>query len=251
MVHGIEHGAERWRRAGHLQTNVKAFGHAQLFHHILEVLFRHIHRTGDAHLARQRQTVFVYVGDHHIAGTHVLRYRCRHDADWACARNQHVFTHQIERQRRVYRVAERVEDGSQVVGDIVRDFEGVKRRDHQVFREAARAVDAHANGVAAQVGTTTAAVTAVAAGDMAFARNAIANLKAFHFLADAHHFADIFVTDDHGYRNGLLRPLVPVVDMHVSTADGGLTNFDQQIVMTDFRLRYVGHPDAFFRFQFG
>ncbi|VTP62068.1 Uncharacterised protein [Leclercia adecarboxylata] len=35
----------------------------------------------------------------------------------------------IERQRRVHRVAERVKDGSQIVGDIVRDFEGVKRRE--------------------------------------------------------------------------------------------------------------------------
>ena len=151
----------------------------------------------------------------------------------------------------MHRVAERVEDGGQVVRDIVRDFERVKRRDHQVFREAARAVYAHANGITAQVRTSAAAVTAVAAGNMAFTGDAIANLEAFHFLADTHHFTDIFVTDNHRYRNGFLRPLVPVVDVNVSTADGGFTNFDQQIVMTDFRLRHVGHPNPFFRFQFG
>ena len=104
----------------------------------------------------------------------------------------------------MYRVAERVEDGGQIVRDIVRDFERVKRRDHQVFREAARTVYTHADGVAAQVGTPTATVTAVTAGNMAFTGDAIANLEAFYFLADADHFADIFVTDNHRYRNSFL-----------------------------------------------
>ncbi len=251
MVHGVEHGAERGWRAGHLQTHVKAFGHAQLFHHVGQALFRDIHRAGDAHFARQRQAVFVHVGDHHVARTHMLRHGCRHNADGACAGDQHVFPHQVEGERRMYRVAERVEDGGQIVRDIVRDFERVKRRDHQVFREAARTVHAHADGVAAQVGTPTATVAAVTTGNVAFTGDAVANVEAFHFLADADYFADIFVADYHWHGNSFLRPLVPVVDVNVSTADGGFTNFDQQIVMTDFRLRYVGHPNPFFRFQFG
>lgn len=92
----------------------------------------------------------------------------------------------------MYRVAERVEDGGQIVRDIVRDFERVKRRDHQVFREAARTVHAHADGVAAQVGTPTATVAAVTTGNVAFTGDAVANVEAFHFLADADYFADIF-----------------------------------------------------------
>ena len=99
--------------------------------------------------------------------------------------------------------------------------------------------------------TPGAAVTAVAAGDMTFAGNAVAQLKAANFLADTHHFADVFMPHYHRNRNVLLRPLVPVVDMHVSTANRGLANFNQQIVVADFRFRYVGHPDAFFRLQFG
>lgn len=81
----------------------------------------------------------------------------------------------------MYRVAERVEDGGQIVRDIVRDFERVKRRDHQVFREAARTVHAHADGVAAQVGTPTATVAAVTTGNVAFTGDAVANVEAFHF----------------------------------------------------------------------
>ena len=104
----------------------------------------------------------------------------------------------------MYRVTERVKDGGQIVRDIVRDFERVKRRDHQVFREAARAVYAHANGITAQVRTPTAAVAAVAAGDMAGTGDAVANLEAFDFLTNANHFTHIFVTDNHRDRNGFL-----------------------------------------------
>lgn len=102
----------------------------------------------------------------------------------------------------MYRVAERVEDGGRVVRDIVRDFERVKRRDHCVFREAARTVHAHADGVAAQVRTPTATVAAVTAGNVAFTGDAVANVEAFHFTANADHFADIFVADNHWHGNG-------------------------------------------------
>lgn len=80
-----------------------------------------------------------------------------------------------------------------VVGDIVWDFEGVERRDHQIFGEAARTVNADADRVAAQMGTTATTVATVTASDMAFARNAIANLEAFHFLTNTYHFTDIFM----------------------------------------------------------
>ncbi|MNE80327.1 hypothetical protein D3C80_1768880 [compost metagenome] len=68
-----------------------------------------------------------------MAGANVLAHRRRHDADRPGTGNQHVFANQIKRQRGVNRIAERVEDRRQLIGNIVRDFEGVKRRDHQIF----------------------------------------------------------------------------------------------------------------------
>ncbi|MGK3404315.1 hypothetical protein ACSLNT_30260, partial [Escherichia coli] len=44
--HGVEHGTKRWRRTGHFQTDIKAFGHAQFCHHIIEVLFSDVNRPG-------------------------------------------------------------------------------------------------------------------------------------------------------------------------------------------------------------
>ena len=63
-------------------------------------------------------------------------------------------------------VTEGIKNGSQVVGDIVGDFESVERRNHQIFGEAARTVNTDTNGVAAQMGTTATTVATVTAGDM-------------------------------------------------------------------------------------
>ncbi len=204
VVHGIQHRAERRWRTGHLQTHVKAFGHAQLFHHVGQALFRDIHRAGHAHFARQRQTIFIHVGNHDITCPNVLRHRRGHNADWARAGDQHVLTNQIEGERGVYRVTERVEDGGQIVRNVVRNFERVKSRDHQVFCETARTVHAHADGITAQMGTSAAAITAVTTGDMAFTGDTVTDFEAFYFLADTHHFANIFMADNHRYRNGFL-----------------------------------------------
>ena len=55
----------------------------------------------------------------------------------------------------------------------------------EVFGERALAVDADADRVAAQMPAAGAAVAAVAAGDVAFAGDAVADLEAAHFAADS------------------------------------------------------------------
>ena len=97
----------------------------------------------------------------------------------------------------MYGVAERIEDGGQLIGDVVRQLEGVEGRDHWVFGEGTQAVHTDTNGVAAQVGATGTAVAAVAAGDVAFAGDPIADGKAAHFLADDH-LSHILVPHHHG-----------------------------------------------------
>src|SRR5690606_31599546 len=114
-----------------------------------------------------------------------------------------------------------------------------------------RTVYADARGVAAQVRASAATVTAMTAGNVAFAGNTIADAESFDFLADTHHFTNVFMTDNHRNRDGFLRPFIPVIDVNVSAADGCFTDFNEQIVVADFRFRNVGHPDPLFRFQFG
>src|SRR3546814_9314523 len=83
-------------------------------------------------------------------------------------------------------VAEWIENGRQLVGNIVGDLESVESRDRQVFGKRARPVNADARCIAAQVPTARPAIPAIAASDMPFARNAVANSEAADLLPYFH-----------------------------------------------------------------
>ncbi len=211
----------------------------------------HVDRAGGAHLARQREAVVVDVGDHHIARANVARDGGGHDADGAGACDQHVLAHQVERQRGMRGVAEGVEDGSDLVRDVVGNAKGVEGGNHQVLGKRAGAVHAHANRVAAQVAAPGAAVAAEAAGDVSLAGDAVANGQPAHLLPDGDDLADIFMPYLHRHGDGVLRPLVPFPDMDVGAADGRLPDADHHIVVADLRLGDVRQRQAGGAFEFG
>src|SRR5688500_3742529 len=92
--------------------------------------------------------------------------------------------------------------------------------------------------------TAGAAVAAIAARDVAFAGNAIADLEAGNLAADLDDLAAVFVPDCHRHRDRLLRPGVPVVDVHVRAADGAALHTDQNVVRTGGGFRDVLQFDA-------
>ena len=143
----------------------------------IERLALHVDGARRAHAARQLQAVVVDVGDHDVARADEARDRGRHDADRAGAGDQHVLADQVEGQRGVGGVAERIEDRGDVVADRVGQLEGVVGGDRQVLGERPGTIDADADRVAAQVPPAGAAVAAVAAGDVALARDAVADLQ--------------------------------------------------------------------------
>ncbi|CNV03188.1 Uncharacterised protein [Salmonella enterica subsp. enterica serovar Bovismorbificans] len=110
MIHSVQHGTKRRRRAGHLQTHIESFGHSQLRHDVVQALFRDVDRAGDAHFARQLQTVFIDVSNHHMTRANMFRHRGGHYADWPRPRYQYIFADKIERQRRMHRITKRVEN---------------------------------------------------------------------------------------------------------------------------------------------
>ena len=103
--------------AGHLQADVEALLHAELLHRLVEGLARDVDGARGAHLARQLQAVVVDVGDHHVARADEAGDRDGHDADRAGAGDQHVLADQVEGERGVGGVAERIEDRGDVVAD--------------------------------------------------------------------------------------------------------------------------------------
>ena len=91
-----------------------------------------------------------------------------------------------------------------------------------IFAEGAGPVDADAERVAAQMPPARPAIAAMAADDVAFARNTLADLVFGDRRAEIGDGADEFVAGHHRHRHRLLCPLVPVVDVDVGAADRGL-----------------------------
>src|ERR1700730_14006131 len=91
-----------------------------------------------------------------------------------------------------------------------------------------------------------AAITAVPAGDVTLARNAVARAEAAYFAAQFDDFSRVFMADGHGHGNGFLRPGIPVVDVHVGAAYRRAMDLDEHVIVADRRLRDVLPPDAGF-----
>ena len=79
----------------------------------------------------------------------------------------------------------------------------------------------------------------MAAGDMPFAADKVADLETFDILADLDDFPDIFMPGGQADRNRMLRPFVPVINMHVRAADRRLADFDLHVVFAAFRDRHL------------
>ncbi len=249
-MHGAQQVAEGGRIARHLQPHVEALLHAEAGHDVVEFFARHVHGARRAHLLRQAEPVVIDVRDDHVARADVLRNGDGHDADRAGAGDEHVLAHHVEGEGGVRGIAKGIQDAGDVVGDRIGQLERIARGDDQVFGEATLPVDAHAHGVAAQVATAGATIATVTAGDVAFARDPIAHREPTHFAAHVDDAAEVLVPNGHGHGNGLLRPGIPVVDVHVGAADGGLGDLDEHVVRTDLRDVDVPHPDAGFRLAF-
>ena len=91
-----------------------------------------------------------------------------------------------------------------------------------------------------------AAVAAVSAGNVTLTGNTVADFVVSDATAHFYDFTDILVANGHRSLDGVLRPLVPIVDVKVSAADSNFPNLDKYIIYTDFRHRNIFHPDARF-----
>ena len=246
VVHDLEELTERAAVAAHLQADVEPLLHAQVGHHHLQVLLRHVDGAGGAELGGQPEPVVVHVGHHHVAGADVARHRRRHGADGAGPGDEHVLAHEVEGERGVHGVAVGVEDGRDVVGHVVGDLVDVDRGDGEQLGEGARAVHPDPHRVAAQVAPAGAAVAAEATRQVPLAAHPVTWSEGLHLRPHPLHHAHVLVAHDHGHGDGALAPLVPVVDVDVGAADGALPDADEDVVDAHLRLRRVpDQPDPF------
>ena len=213
------------------------------------VCVAHVDGERRAHLLRQVEPVGVDVGDDDVAGAGVADDGGGHAADRAGAGDEHVFAEHVERQGGVDGVAERVEDR-------LRRRAGCCGSWTQTLVIGSARYSAKAPGrltpmplrVLAQMPPAGEAVAAAAADDVAFAADDVAGVEVVDVRADLDDPADELVADDHRHRDRLLRPGVPVVDVHVGAADAGAQHLDQHVVDAEPRDRDLFEPEPGARF---
>ncbi len=245
VVHAVKHVAERARVAAHLQAYVEAFD-VQVLDGVFQRLLGNVDHPRGAHVGGEFEAVVVDVGDDHVARTDVLADAGGDDADRAGAGDQDILTDQVEFQRTMGSIAVRIEERGQLGRDLVRNRPQVRGRHRHVLGERAVAVYADADRVRTQMLAASAAVAAMAADDVAFGGNAVADLVASHAGADLDNAADELMADGEAGLDRALAPLVPLVDVQVGAADGCLLHLDQHFVRAHHRQRHLFHPDALF-----
>ena len=177
----------------------------------------------------------------------MFRHRNRHDPDRPRARNQHVFAQQRERQRRVHGIAKRIEDRRNLLVDLRIMPPDVRHRQRDKLRKRSRPIHPDAQRMRAQMPPPRQTVPAPPAGHMALAAHNVARIKIIHIRSHRHNLADKLMPNRHRHRNGLLRPLVPLVDMHIGPTDPRIPHANQHIVDPDLRLRNILQPKPLLR----
>ena len=215
----------------------------------LEVGLRHVDRDDVSDFFGELQAARVDVGDDDMARADMAGDGAGHDADRPGPGDQHVLADEVEGERGMDGVAERIEDRAELVVDVVGQRHDVERRHAHIFGEGAGDVDADAARLRVQVIAPAARGAASHADHVALARDALADPEALHVRANFGDLARIFMPDRHRGRDRLPRPLVPVEDVDVGAADPGLVHLHQHVVGTDVRdrllVRATGRAPAF------
>src|SRR5882724_13144105 len=124
-----------------------------------------------------------------------------HATDRTSARDQHVFADQIERERRVHRVAQRVETGKHIQRDRWVGMPAVLLRNRDELRPSAGTVNADTLRVWTQMPPSSEAIPTMPTSDVPFGNDEIALAKTFDVVPHAIHNADKLMANDHRHRN--------------------------------------------------
>src|SRR5579884_3152606 len=126
----------------------------------------------------------------------------------------------------MHRITERVEDGCDFPVDGRIMPPDVAHRQGDVLGECAWPVNAYALRVSAKMAPARQAIAAAAANDVTFTADNFAGMKIVDVRANFCNFADKLVADGHRHGDRVPRPLVPLIDMEISSTDSGVRYAD-------------------------
>ena len=180
----------------------------------------------------------------------MTHHRNRHEADRTRARDEDILAEHGERESSMHRVPERIEDGGDFLIDILSMSPDIGHRQGNEFRKGARSIYAHTKRMRAEMPSPGQAVAAPSTNHMAFAADDVARIEVINIRSDFDNFPDKFMPNRHGDRNRLLRPIVPLINMDVRSADAGVSDTDQDIIDTDVGFWNLFKPKSRLRFTF-
>src|SRR5438094_10084747 len=135
--------------------------------------------------------------------------------DRPCAGDEHVFSDQIERERRVHGVPKRIETGKHLQRNGRIGVPAVLLRDRHEFRPSTGTINTDALSVRTKMPPSGEAITAMSAGDVTLGNDEIAAGERFYVLAHAINNAAKLMANDQRDRNRLSRPRLPIVQEQV------------------------------------
>ena len=182
----------------------------------------------------------------HVSRPGKFAHGPRHNSDRTRAGNQYVLANRVKGKGGMYRISKGVENRVHFFGDTGLAAAYVFLGDNEIFRKSAVAVNTNANGILAKMAAALKAVSAFSANNVSLTGNDISNLPVDNVFADLCNLSHVFVTDNHRSFNCFLRPLVPVVNVQISTADSGLMYFDFYFVRANLGLGHVHEPKTLF-----
>ncbi len=233
MGHRGDGVAQGGRVARHLERHVEALDHVQLGEGVRKRALGRVDDQRRAHLPGELSTEGVGLADHHVAGAGMARDGGGHQPDRAGSGHQDVLTEDREGQRRVHRIAERVEDRGDLLVDAGPVVPHVGHRQGHVLGERSVAPDPEPDRLGAQVAPPGQAVAAAAADHVTLARHEVAGGEVGDVGAHVHDLADELVTDHERRLDRPGRPRIPALDVEVRAADPGLVDADQDVVDAD------------------
>ncbi len=148
------------------------------------------------------------------------------------------------------RVAERIEDRGNDVGDRRVEPPNVVLGDRDVLGKGAVTVDADDLDALANMRLSGSAEQTREVDDMTLGRDALAGANRTHRLPGRDDRAHELVADDERRFDSLLRPRVPGVNVMVGAAEPGLFNPNQHVAGTDLGNRDFDQAESGGRFGF-
>ena len=221
MVHVLDHLGKRRGGPAHLESDIETLAHAERFLRALHAFFRDVDGGVGAERTRECEALGADVGRDDEARADVPGDGDRHETDRAAAAHEYVFADERKRERRVYRIAERVEDRPELGRDLARVHPHVAGRQREVLGERAVAMQTETEGANAHLATAGATVAAGAADDVPLARDAVADFHVAHLRTDLDDLAVELVAGNQRCAERVRRPVVPVQNVQVGAADAG------------------------------